>query len=157
MKAVLTLEERFWSKVIKTDTCWLWTGYVDYNRSNHYGTFYIKRKPFAAHRVSYELEYGPIPENYNVGHSCDNPSCVRPSHLFICTQGENLRDACKKGRMHQGEDCYISKLTESDVLAIRRRFKPWRCTHRQLSIEYGVSIGTIRDILDRKTWRHLGS
>lgn len=83
---------RFWAKVSKTDGCWLWTG----GRSNDgYGNFDNKRP----HRFSYELAFGPIPPKLNICHHCDTPLCVRPEHLFVGTQKDNIQDALAKNRM----------------------------------------------------------
>lgn len=88
-------EERFWDKVVKTESCWLWDASVDrkgYGKINHNG------KPKSAHRLSYEIAYGPIPEGMFVCHKCDNPPCVRPDHLFIGTNKDNMADMKSKGR-----------------------------------------------------------
>lgn len=89
---------RFWSKVNRTDTCWLWTA----GKNNHgYGTFKLNDKPRKAHRIAYELSVGPIPHGLNVLHHCDNPPCVNPNHLFIGTQEDNVRDMTFKSRHYQ--------------------------------------------------------
>lgn len=75
--------------------CWLWTG----SRVNdNYGCANIDYKQLLAHRLSYELHHGPIPDGQKVCHSCDTPLCVNPSHLFLGTQKENLEDMTQKGR-----------------------------------------------------------
>lgn len=93
------LADRFWEKVHKTESCWLWTASVKdgfpYGQIGHPGT----RTPRRAHRVSWELHNGPIPAGLFVLHKCDNPRCVRPDHLFLGTQSDNLKDAYSKGRM----------------------------------------------------------
>lgn len=90
--------ERFWPKVQKTDCCWEWTGYV---MPNGYGTFgrgrAIEGKVYA-HRFAYEALVGPIPVGQHVCHRCDNRRCVRPDHLFLGTQRDNMRDMVAKGR-----------------------------------------------------------
>jgi len=81
-----TLEERFWAKVEKTDTCWNWTG----SKVKGYGNFGVgQRKNAYSHRVSYELAYGPIPEGMNIDHQCHNKACVNPSHLNPVTIQQN--------------------------------------------------------------------
>lgn len=96
-----TVEQRFWAKVAKRDGdgCWEWTA----NRNNRgYGLFAVSRgQTRSAHRVSYEMANGPIPDGLYVCHSCDNPPCVRPSHLWLGTNSQNMLDAVKKGR-HAG-------------------------------------------------------
>jgi len=89
------ISTNFWGKVEKTDSCWLWTAST---KNNGYGQFYINRKPQYAHRVAWELSHGSIPKGKLVCHKCDNPKCVRPAHLFIGTQMDNVKDCIKKGR-----------------------------------------------------------
>lgn len=85
---------RFWAKVNKTSTCWLYTGRIN---SNGYGSFKIRGHPYKVHRVAWTLLKGPIPKGKNVLHRCDIRNCVR--HLWVGTQWENLNDASKKGRL----------------------------------------------------------
>lgn len=87
--------ERFWSKVNKTDGCWVWTGAT---RSG-YGAFRYKRKVVATHRLSWFLAYGWWPNEWLVCHHCDNRPCVRPEHLFIGSSLDNVNDAINKNRM----------------------------------------------------------
>lgn len=95
-------EERFWSKVERTDTCWIWTA-----SATEYGYGRIswevdgKKRLFRAHQVSWMLHYGTIPFSLSVLHKCDNPPCVRPDHLFLGTQLDNMRDMVFKGRGHK--------------------------------------------------------
>ena len=88
---------RFWKRVDKSSDCWIWTGFID---KDGYGTFRNDPKSHGgrAHRFSYELVYGKIPEGYEVCHYCDNPSCVNPSHLWLGTRLTNEQDKTRKGR-----------------------------------------------------------
>ena len=87
----------FWSHVEKSDTCWNW---IKNTASGGYGfiTTPKSKKQTAAHRVAWELSNGPIPSDMDVLHSCDNPACVRPDHLFLGTAFVNTQDMCQKGR-----------------------------------------------------------
>jgi len=88
------LAERLWSKVTKTETCWTWTGAR--NRKG-YGEIGAKGRVQKAHRIAWELTYGPIPEGLDVLHHCDNPPCCRPDHLFLGTDADNMADMMAKG------------------------------------------------------------
>lgn len=91
----LTVEERFWSKVYKTKTCWLWTATKD---SSGYGRFRVSTKLVGSHRLSYEWAYGSIKPGFVVMHSCDTPACVNPKHLSLGTHADNMADMSNKGR-----------------------------------------------------------
>lgn len=93
-----SLEERFWEKVEKTEGCWNWTA----AKSTHgYGRIILNRKLENAHRVSYELLVGAIPEGGHLLHSCDNRRCVNPAHLTVGTHKQNMEDMSAKGRQWQ--------------------------------------------------------
>lgn len=96
----LSSEAQFWLKVQKTDTCWLWIGHKD---QQGYGKTSIRGKRILAHRYSYELHYEAIPSGLYVCHKCDVPNCIRPDHLFLGTNLENLADKFAKNRQAKGE------------------------------------------------------
>ena len=89
------LKHSFWAKIDKSGDCWEWTGYRD---RLGYGRLRVDGSLMLAHRVAWELEHGYISEGLNVCHHCDNPPCVRPNHLFLGTQRDNIKDSVHKGR-----------------------------------------------------------
>ena len=90
-----SLQERWEAKVLRTDACWLWQGYCD---PHGYGRMTYQNRVCLAHRVSWELVNGPVPSDKRVLHHCDTPACVRPDHLFLGTQLDNITDSIMKGR-----------------------------------------------------------
>jgi len=91
------MEDRFWSKVRKTSNCWLWLG----AKRDGYGMFWLEGKLVSAHRIVWQLAFGSIPERMQVLHHCDTRLCVNPTHLFLGTQADNLRDAVEKGHLNR--------------------------------------------------------
>lgn len=145
---------RFWSKVNKSapNGCWEWT---DFRDPFGYGKIGINGKNRQAHRFSYELHYGAIPEGLCVCHHCDNPSCVNPEHLFLGTLDDNNKDRERKGRGIQGSTHHHAKLTESQVIEIRRRYACGTVTQKALALEYCVVESVIAGIVTHKSWRHI--
>lgn len=158
----MTPEERFWARVNKTDSCWLWIGGKTKSRSKEeYGviTFHApngqKKKHAMAHRYSWEIHNGPIPEGMLVCHKCDNPPCVNPDHLFLGTILDNNIDKLEKGRHRwgnmRGVEHGMSKLNDEKVKAIRKDERP----DKVIAKEYGVCRVTVQEIQARKTWKHV--
>lgn len=155
----------FMSRVRKTNCCWLWTGRA--NNGLGHRVVAVRGVKHYAHRLSYELHVGPIPRGLLVCHTCDNPPCVRPSHLFLGTHADNLADMARKGRhgtrrysvfvpyLPHGQSHPRAKLTDLDVRAIRTRYVGGGTTQRKLSAEYGVSQPMIGYILRRTNWKHV--
>lgn len=146
--------ERFLKHVNKTNSCWLWTGS---KRGNGYGSF---RGPdglvTATHRFSYEKYIGIIPKENDVLHSCDNPSCVNPEHLFLGTHTDNMRDMWGKGRnSHIGEKNSRSILTESKVREMRKMYLTGAYSCRELGIMFGVAVNTASYAIRGKSWPHV--
>lgn len=141
--------ERFWDKVETGDGCWLWTGA---QRRQGYGSFWDGERQASAHRLSYAMRYGGIPDGLCVLHRCDTPRCVNPSHLFLGSVADNARDMAEKGRT-------IAKLARSDVQLIRLRYARGGVSYRKLASEYGVDESTIREAIGRKggrrSWKHV--
>lgn len=149
-----SIEEKFvyhGSTVLPTG-CWSWGG-GSHDRDG-YGVFKHKGKMWKAHRVSYEIWVGPIPDHHVVRHRCDNPPCVNPSHLETGTPADNMRDRDARGRGTRGEGQHMSKLTEDTVRQVRRRHGPG-VTYQSLADEYGVSDVAIRLAILGKTWKHV--
>jgi len=140
------LEETFWHNVQITDDCWLWNGNTD---SHWHGTLWMDGKNYYAHRFSYELAFGTIPEGLYCCHHCDNRRCVNPQHLFVGTCADNLRDAAKKERMPRHPN---SKLNENQVSDIRTTYKSGLATQKELAIHYGVEKSLISKIVNYRIW-----
>ena len=129
--------------------CWLWLG----GDVNGYGKVYIEKDAKLAHRVSFEVFEGIIPDNRCVLHRCDTPACVNPKHLFIGTRGDNNRDMYNKGRGYRpvGELAVHAKLTWGEAATIRAM--KGRHSQRELGKMFGVGKSTIGCIHREETWR----
>lgn len=145
--------ERFWSNVDRSGECWIWMRSVD---DWGYGTAWFRKGNRKAHRVSYELEVGPIPVGMKLLHSCDTPACVRPDHLRPGTHTENMADMYAKGRGRKarGEAHPQAKLTDDIVREIRRRYGAGE-KQIPLATEYGVAQGIISQVVRRESWSHV--
>lgn len=141
-------EARFWLGVAKGEKCWLWTRAAN---NKGYGVSYHDGKVRLAHRIAWMLTFGPISEGLSVLHHCDTPLCVRPTHLFLGTQLDNMGDCVRKGRLPYA---HKAKLRIADVKAIRARHAKGE-TLRALALEYGMSLMPIHAVVQRKTWKHV--
>ena len=147
------MNKRFWDKVNKTSTCWEWTAHLN---NKGYGQFRYQGKPRLAHRMSAYLA-GLLPDladtNHHVCHTCDNPKCVNPDHLFVGTRADNMADMAAKSRGSgaKGEANCNSKLTPAKVQAIRADTR----SQRKIAADYGVSNQTINMICRRLIWKHV--
>src|ERR1035437_7029641 len=145
-----SFERRFWAKVNKTADCWLWTASTA--KPNGYGQIAVDQygTMIRAHRASYILHFGDIPNNLLVCHKCDNHLCVHPDHLFLGTCADNHADRNRKNRTACGIKSGNVKLTEDQVLAIRSSSE----LQRVLAKRYNVSQRTVSLIITRLTWKH---
>jgi hypothetical protein len=145
------LEDRFWSKVLKTDTCWLWQRQLN---NKGYGCFYFShsgnRRNMYAHRMSWIMANGPIPAGLNVLHICDTPACVNPSHLRLGSQADNISDCKSKGRFADTR-AHGAKLSEQQVRAIRNDARK----HHLIAADYGVKRDAIWKIKNNRSWTFL--
>ena len=137
-------KDRFWLLVRKTDSCWNWCG----NTDGRYGSFWYGGRLVKAHRFAYQIQIGPIPNGLQVLHRCDNPACVRPEHLFLGTQFDNMTDCAHKGRNG------YAKLTPSLVSVIRKLWKEGKSI-RSLANRYGVTRSCIERVIKRERWAHV--
>lgn len=145
----IPLADRFWRKVDKTGDCWLWAGSTNIHGR---GQVNIDKHMISAHRVAYELTYGPIPDGLWVLHHCDVPLCVRPDHLFLGTHHDNMRDMAIKQRSTHGSRSNFAKLDEATVIAIREMSS--HVTPASIAGRFGVSASTVSRILAGVTWRY---
>lgn len=159
-----TDEQRFWEKVDKAGPmpphapdlgpCWLWTGH---RMVTGYGAI-GKRKPGGgftwvyAHRRSWEMANGPIPDRKHILHACDTPPCVNPAHLSLGTQAENTADAAEKGRMRQGDRHPVARLRARYIPEIEAMHKAG-LSYARIAAVYGVTHQTIGDVLLGRSWK----
>lgn len=151
----LSYEERFWAWVRKGEGCWNWQASKD---QDGYGVFRAECDGIIykrAHRYSFALHKGKIPFGIHVCHTCDNPACVRPDHLFLGTNAENMADKIAKGRFRVpfGAQHSRARLTEEQAKAILADPRPYA----QIATEYGVHVQTISSLKNRDSWGHLGT
>jgi hypothetical protein len=139
----------------------MWTGELNWG----YGRITLpSKKRLRAHRLSWSIHFGPVPEGLYVCHHCDNKRCVRPDHLFLGTPQENIDDAMKKGRMNNGDrrnrpykrgvEHHNSKLTPRDIVVIRKLLSK-KIYQRTIADRFGVNRRVIWQIKHRLTWAHV--
>lgn len=147
----------FWDRVEKTPTCWLWRGAK--RSANGYGYMIVgsrtdgTRRQIPAHVLSWEIHNGH--SSLKVLHKCDKPLCVRPDHLFVGTQGDNVRDMMAKGRNRQprGSDHWHSAITQADADAIRERYAAGGVSQSKLARDFGIGQPAVWKIVHGRTWK----
>jgi predicted XRE-type DNA-binding protein len=150
----ISIEDRLLQRIAcePNSGCWLWLGRMD---RNGYGILLDRNRPLWAHRAAWRTWRGEIPAGLVVCHRCDTPACINPDHLFVGTQGDNIRDAARKGRTASGERQWNAKLKTEEVLAIRALVAEG-VYQRTIAAQFGVSQSTVSDIASRRKWPHLG-
>lgn len=147
--------DRFLEKILIGDGCWEWIGV----KSHGYAVINENHPPYRnikAGRISYEAFVGPIPQAMEMCHKCDNPGCVRFSHLFPGTHAENMNDSKRKGRMddRRGERNPGAKLDRPAVLQIRKQLAEG-LANKKIAEQFGVSSALIANIKSRGKWKHV--
>ena len=146
-----TVEQRFWRHINRKslNECWNWTGCCN---KDGYGRIYItKGKTNKIHRISWEIHFGKIPNEMCVCHTCDNPQCGNPNHLFLGTRQDNSDDMVLKDRQSKGEDKWCCKLTHDKVKKIREL--KGKFTQKEIGKMFNVNYRTISGIHLNKTWK----
>lgn len=141
-------EDRFWAKVNQTRSCWEWTAAKS---AFGHGRFRLNGHLLSPHRIAWVLLCGKIPPGMLILHKCDNPSCVRPKHLYLGTHSDNLRDALKRGRKANPS---VKKLTDDQVRHARQEVANGR-SHRSVAKSLSVSHSTIDRVINREYYTHV--
>lgn len=148
----LTMTERFFKYVNKTDGCWLWTGK---KHRQGYGEMWVKGKPMLTHRISWLIHHGFLPLTGMVLHHCDNPPCVNPEHLYLGDHRQNMDDMMTRDRSNPphlfGEANPGAKITADIVREIRRSKEP----PRYFVEKYGITRSNVWYIRTYKSWQHV--
>lgn len=149
---LLTDIEKFWFQVNKTESCWNWKASKD---GGGYGICVThKYGRDKAHRISYKEFYGRIPEGMFVCHTCDNPACVNPQHLFLGTNQDNINDKVIKNRQSRlyGKANGRATMSKESVIALRDDYSSGKYSYRDLVIKYGIKQTQVARIIKRESW-----
>lgn len=155
IEATKQLERFFWSRVHRGTGCWEWDGY---RTEKGYGRLAIKTergyRSIFSHRLSYSLHHATDPGRLCVCHTCDNPACVRPDHLFLGSKRANNEDRTAKGRTARGEKNRHARLTRALVVELRERVRRGE-SRAAISRELGLPKSTIEQAVSGRTWSHV--
>lgn len=148
--------ERLWSKINvgSKDECWIWKGA---KTTAGYGVLRVNYKPRYTHRLMWMLHNKTnIPKKDCICHSCDNPPCCNPAHLFLGSQADNLKDARDKGKMEmaRGINHHATELSEDDIRQIRYLGQT-KMTHKDIGERFGTTRMSVNDIIHKRTWAHI--
>lgn len=137
------------------ESCWTWKDYLD---KDGYGQFFVNKKCFKAHRFAYLVEKGDIPKGLLVCHSCDNPSCVNPNHLWVGTDQDNIDDKCNKDRVPKGNNHYLSTSDEDKIKNILIDIYYGKYINiNQVCIDYDITCASIRKVLNGCSWKQVSN
>lgn len=154
MTQTIELQDRLWKRGwTPLGDCWVINGFKD---KDGYGQITFQARRLRAHRAAWLAVYGDIPDGMHVCHTCDNPPCVKPTHLFLGTARDNAQDKVRKGRgftpVFPGESSPSAKLTFDQVCEIRSATG----TLKEIGDQYGVSAVNVWHIRHGKSWRNNG-
>lgn len=148
-------------RVAAGDSCWEWQGYRLKRPSGalSYGLFCVGKRQFLAHRMAWILSHGDIPDGSVVRHRCDNVACVRPDHLLIGTQAQNLQDMRERGRAFyntfpKGTRHHSAKIDPERVLAIRK-MREAGVSLAKIGSAFGLHPSTVHAIVRGRCWGHV--
>ena len=146
---------RFYKYVDKRgiDECWPWLAQI---KKNGYGQFSLKGRATQAHRASYQISKGEIPDGLVIRHTCDNKKCVNPNHLLSGTYKDNSRDAVERNLYPRGEDQGRARLTLEQVVEIRDVSRAGSESQRSMARRFGVSKASVQRVAAGRTWIGLG-
>ena len=167
---IIPLKDRFFSKIVRgqtEDDCWGWTATKN---NKGYGALKVNGQMAPINRVSWMVHFGEIPKGLCVCHSCDNPICSNPKHLFLGTHQDNMDDMIRKGRdrkdaqkalrnrsrSYKGMGSSTAKLTDEQVREIKRLAVGRKIGFgKQIAERFGVIPATIGHILSGRNWSHI--
>jgi len=156
-------KNRFLEKILKSDGCWQW---IAASRGNGYGCMKVNRKVIDAHRLSWEIHFGKIPDGLLVCHTCDNKKCVNPAHLFLGTHSDNMQDCLKKGRLvtpkgdgigfQIGHTALNGSLSTEEAKKIKKYiFENPKIDPSMIAMQFNVKSQLIKDIKGGRSYKNI--